>query len=209
MRRRGTPIVQMQTAVFAVLTVCSIVLVMSTVKLGDGTRVAALKVTTKALALQSTPQDSFAYVVVMLAALSIIVIASAVFGLNIAGITIRVPTRLAAMVALGWSWILLVAIAAPAALPCGRGVAKDPWHDIEYPLLVSNLLRPPPAYFYNVAPGPYVNLCSLNTQQSAHAAMGFAGLAIAATLVPALAVFVATRVARLAWTPATASSAGI
>lgn len=204
MSRRGTPIFQMQTAVFAVLTLCSIAFFLSTVKLATRDLYVSLTVVPKTLAVESAPQDSMTYVIVMFAALAIIFIASTSLGLNLAGLTSRIPARLAAVVALGWSWILLLGIAAPAVLPCGRGVAIDPWRVIHHPLDPHGVYLSFPRDGYEYSSGLYVNLCSLNTQQSAHAAVGFAGLALVATLVPALTAFLIARVARLAWTPAAA-----
>lgn len=204
MRRRGLPIYQAHTGMFAILIVATIALIANTVKVVSPSPY--LYAGSNAAAYQGPhPTFAFTYVIVVFTAMAVMALASLALGIDVAGLRARVATRASAIVGLAWSWLLFAGVSAPAALPCSRGVVPDPFvwptfKPVGDPVyfymgkVTSDLQLHTPTYV--AAQGMYVNLCSTATQAAAHWATGLVTLAIALTVLPAIAGFVIVRIGR-------------
>jgi hypothetical protein len=159
---------------------------------------------------------AFVYVTIAGVALAMLAATSLSVGAGLGASGRRFAHRLMAVAGLVCSWLLLGAIAAPAALPCSRGIVPDPWvwstaitgtggkfvWDATRnggTFIVDRSLTNRPGYLPRE--GVYVNLCSVATQHAAQFATGLLPLALALTVLPAIAGFVIVRIAR---TPAMA-----
>jgi hypothetical protein len=203
MRRRGQPIYQAQTGMLALLILSTIGLLFATVKVYYGDVYMQAQTRSGSFPHLDNSIYAFGYVMIAMLALAILAATSLSTGVGLGSSGRRFAHRLMAVTGLVWSWLLLGAIAAPTALRCSRGIVPDPftWGSS------SSFVGTPGVWYYGPVfgehgigyrpqTGAYVNLCSVATQHAAQWATGLLPLALALTVLPAIAGFVVVRVAR-------------